>query len=532
MITLNSLVDQAAAERPDELAIADAPNRITFFSGDPIRLTWTEFRQAVDSVAAALQAAGIAAGQTVAIQLPNVIELPVAILACARIGAIASPFPIQHREHELLEGLTASGASHLITAARPSRDNVLHTSGEVLEELDASMLTFGDRHPAGSTQLTLGADDTPTPHTAKPTDTATICWTSGTTGVPKGVPRTHAMWLANARYHVAELDLSARDRILCPFPLVNMAGIGGMLIPWLSTASALFLHSPIDLGVFLGQITTEQITYSVAPPPLLNRLLRNEEMLEGVDMSHVRKITSGSAPLDPWMVTGWQRRGIEIVNAFGSNEGASMLSTAASVPNPELRARYFPIPTREGLEVRLVDIETNSEIVEPGRPGELRFRGESVFSGYLDSDGAEFDDHGFYRTGDIFEIVEAEGSVLLRFVDRAKDIIVRGGMNISASEVEALITSHGSVAECAVVAYADADLGERVGVFIVAAPGTEPTLGDVLDHLRSQNIASYKLPERREIVDQLPRNPVGKVVKGKLFDRWATSDRAGQGRVG
>jgi acyl-CoA synthetase (AMP-forming)/AMP-acid ligase II len=523
MTTLDVLVKQAVGAAPDKLALGDAPNRETFFSGNPVRLTWGELDHAIDGVAAALQAAGVSVGDAVAVQLPNAVELPVAILACIRIGAVATPFPIQHREHELRYGLGVSGARHLITAARPDRPDLLDASAGVLAEFDATMFTFGDTHPAASTPLSLDGGGTPRAHTAGPNDNATICWTSGTTGMPKGVPRTHSMWMASSSFQVSELGLGADDRILCPFPVVNMAGIGGMLVPWLATGSSLFLHNPIDLMTFLGQVTNEEITYTVAPPPLLNMLLRNEAMLDGVDMSHVRKISSGSAPLDPWMVEGWQERGIEIVNVFGSNEGAAMLSTAATVPDPALRARNFPVPTREGVEVRLVDSDTNVEITEPSVPGELRFRGVTVFAGYLESDGAEFDDEGYYRTGDIFEIVDAPGPTLLRFVDRAKDIVIRGGMNVSAAEVEALISSHESVAECAVVAFPDPDLGEKVGVFVVAAPEARPTLEEVLAHLRAQSIASYKLPERLEVIDALPRNPVGKIVKGELRDRWASA---------
>ena len=522
MTTFNALLAAAVASKPDALAVADAPNRGDFFSGEPRRLTWSDVAGSVESASAALATAGVTAGDAVAIQLPNTVELPVAILACARLGAVATPFPVQHREHELRQGLEASGARHLVTAARPDRPDLLAASQGVLDDFGAAMLTFGDEHPDGSVAISLdGVADAPQAHEAGQDDIVTICWTSGTTGVPKGVPRSHANWMATSGSQVSALDLNSEDKILCPFPLVNMAGIGGMLVPWLDTASTLVLHNPIDLMVFLGQIGSEQITYTVAPPPLLNMLLRNEAMLESIDMSHLRKITSGSAPLDPWMVAGWQDRGMEIVNAFGSNEGAAMISTLATVPDPAQRARYFPRPTWPGVEARIVDLDTGVEISEPNSDGELRFRGPTVFGGYLGSDGAEFDSDGWYRTGDIFRIVEEDPN-LLQFVDRAKDIVIRGGMNVSAAEVEALVSSHESVAECSVVAYPDPDLGERVGVFVVAATEAEPTLDGIVDHLRSQNIASYKLPERLELIDVLPRNPVGKIVKGDLREKWAT----------
>ncbi|MCH9802828.1 acyl--CoA ligase [Acidimicrobiales bacterium] len=523
MTTLDLFVQRAVAAHPDTEALIDAPNRASFFSGEPQRLSWGDVDNAVNGVASALQAAGVAAGDAVAIQLPNAVELPISLLACFRIGAVATPFPIQHREHELRHGLATSGARHLITAGRPDRDDILETSMGVLAEFDAAMFTFGPASIEGATPLSLpeGPAPVPEPHVADPSDVATICWTSGTTGTPKGVPRAHNMWLASSDVQVTELDLTADERILCPFPVVNMAGIGGMLVPWLQTGSTLLLHHPIDLPVFLGQIGSEAISYTVAPPPLLNMLLGNEAMLDSIDMSHIRKISSGSAPLAPWMVEGWQDRGIEIVNVFGSNEGAAMLSTMASVPDPNERARYFPAPSRLGIEARLVDLETGEEITEPGQQGELRFAGPTIFSGYLESDGSEFDDAGFYRTGDIFEIADSDGPrTLYRFVDRAKDIIIRGGMNVSAAEIETLVSSHDAVAECAVVAYPDDDLGERVGVFVVAAAESEPDLDAVVEHLRAQKIASYKLPERLETIDALPRNPVGKVVKADLRARW------------
>lgn len=523
MSTLDLLLQLAVTQRGEHEALVDAPNRDAFFTGTPQRLTWAQVDRAVNGVAHALQTAGVGVGDAVAIQLPNAVELPVAILACTRIGAIATPFPIQHREHELRHGLSVSGAKHLITAARPDRDDLLPASMSVLDEFGATMLTFGPGID-GSTEITMNphATETPAAHAAGANDVATICWTSGTTGTPKGVPRTHAMWLASSDTQVTALDLRADDKILCPFPVVNMAGIGGMLVPWLQSQSMLLLHHPIDLPVFMGQINSEAITYTVAPPPLLNMLLRNEDMLNSLDLSNIRKISSGSAPLAPWMVEGWHERGVEIVNVFGSNEGAAMLSTAASVPNPTERARFFPAPTRPGIEVKLVDLATGELITEPGQQGELRFTGPTVFAGYLESDGSEFDEQGYYRTGDIFEIADTPGdTTLYRFVDRAKDIIIRGGMNISAAEVETLVSSHDAVAECAVVAYPDDDLGERVAVFVVAAPDTEPTLDLVVEHLREAKVASYKLPERIELIDALPRNPVGKIVKGDLREALA-----------
>lgn len=522
--TIDGLLRSAALERNDEVALADAPNRTDFFEGNSQRWTWREVNSIVQSLATQLHNRGVRAGGAVGIQLPNVCELIFTILACIRVGAVAVPFPIQHRNHELRSGLSTAQIQLFVTANRSDRTDQVKTVAALLAEFEnIKLATFGA--DAGEVNLHLTqepAEDKAYNH-ASPDDIATICWTSGTTGVPKGVPRTHSMWLASSRVQVDELSISSSDNILCPFPVVNMAGIGGMLMPWLTVGASLILHQPLDLTVFLKQIETEGITYTVAPPPLLNMLLRNEELLNSVDLSSIRIISSGSAPLDPWMVKGWQDRNIEIVNVFGSNEGAALLSTMRSVPDPEERARFFPQPNRQGVSIRIVDFATEEEIVESRRPGELRFAGPTVFSGYLQSAGDEFDTDGYYKTGDIFQWADTSSSSrLLQFVDRAKDIIIRGGMNISAAEVEALIASHRDVLECAVVSFPDPDLGEKVGVFVVPIENTIPDLPALVNFLRTLEIASYKLPERLEIIDALPRNAVGKVTKSDLRQKWRT----------
>ncbi len=525
--TVHQLLEAAVARRPDALALSDAPNRDALFGGGPVRLTWTELDKAIDRLAHRFSELGVGPGDKVGIQLPNVVELVVSILACVRVGAVAVPFPIQHRSHELRTGMNTVPLSLMVTGARPDRPDQLDTVAEVAADFGVPVAVFGDAGPEHAPlAISNAASDTTSetrfePHRGVSDDVVTVCWTSGTTGVPKGVPRTNSMWLASSRTQVERVGITADDRMLCPFPVVNMAGIGGMLMPWLQAGAAIHLHQPLDLEIFMAQIQGESITYTVAPPPLLNMLLRNEALLNSVDLSSIRAISSGSAPLDPWMVQGWQERGIEIINVFGSNEGAALLSTMASVPDPLERARYFPVPDSHGIEVRLVDLADGTEIRQVGTPGELRFRGPTVFDGYIDSDGREFDEQGYYRTGDVFQWAgDAEPPALLQFVDRAKDIIIRGGMNISAAEVEALVSSHDDVVECAAVAFPDPDLGEKLGVFVVPAPGTTPTLEQIVAHLRRQEIASYKLPERLELIESLPRNAVGKVTKPTLRDAW------------
>jgi acyl-CoA synthetase (AMP-forming)/AMP-acid ligase II len=370
----------------------------------------------------------------------------------------------------------------------------------------------------------------------------TVCWTSGTEGVPKAVPRSHNEWLAISWAHYEATAIGPDDRLLNPFPIINMASIGGCFTSWLHAACTLHLHHPLDLAVFLQQIATERITYTVAPPAVLTMLLKDERLAASADLSSVRCIGSGSAPLSEWLIAGYRDRfGIEIVNLFGSNEGVSLVSGPREAPDPGHRARYFPRFGRPEfrwdarvagmIETRLIDRATGDEITSAQVPGELVVRGPTVFSGYLgpaEQTRAAFTDDGFYRTGDLFEIAgEAEEARFYRYVGRAKQIIARGGMKISPDELDHLLAGHPGVVEVATVGVPDEVMGERVCAVVVPKPGVEVTLASVAAHLEERGAARYKFPERLVVAERLPRNAMGKVVRSEL----ATIARAALGEA-
>lgn len=531
--TWDSLLRHHAGTNAEGVAVVDAPNRETFMHGAPRRWTWGQLDAAVDALAGVMAEQGVGDGDTVGIQLPNSTELVQALLAVARIGAVASPFPVQFREYEIEQLGQLAGVRSMITATRVLDRNGAEMALKLKPAIPSLelVLAFGDDVAGEAVPLdgalaavTAASPSFPPPD---PAGIVTVCWTSGTESTPKGVPRTHHDWLAIARATVDGVALTAGDVLLNPFPMVNMAGIGGMLLPWLISGSRLVQHHPFDLPTFLRQVAEERVTYTVAPPALLTMLLGMEEMLAKADLSSLRIIGSGSAPLSPAMVKGWQERyGINVTNFFGSNEGVALLGDPASIPDPEARARFFPrSPAVAGLRTKLVDLDTGDEITEAGRAGELCVAGPTVIAGYLGGAGADaFSDDGFFRTGDVFELVATDDGEprYYRFVDRAKDLIIRGGMNISPAELESLSISHPKIADIAVVGVPHPTMGETaVAVVVPADPGDSPTLDDLVSHLQAKNIASYKLPERLEVVPALPRNPVGKVLKRDLREQLA-----------
>ena len=265
----------------------------------------------------------------------------------------------------------------------------------------------------------------------------------------------------------------------------------------------------------------------------MNMLLNNPTILEQQDLTNLRCIGCGGAPLSEWMVETFQNKyDLTVQNIFGSNEGATLLSARNEIDDPGLRAKYFPRFGVEGLDwsnpvsklikTKLICVETNEQIFEPEKPGELLISGATVFDGYWnapDANAEVFDEDGYFRTGDLFEISpENTEKKYYKFCGRCKDLIIRGGMNISPEELDNLLSSHPKMLEVAVTGYDDEILGEKVGVVAVVAEGETLTLEEVIEFLKDQQIAKYKMPEDIRIVDILPKNPVGKVLRRELKD--------------
>lgn len=523
--TLFDLFERRAMQLPQSEALVDPSDRMALLGDEPQRLSYLPLLNLVRRFAAKLEAIGIGRDQVIVAQLPNVHELVALILAASRIGAIVSPLALQYRSSEIAWVVARTHASVFLTVTRCrgfahaeyARANL---PGEV------AVYTIGDDAPQGVMRFDTEEAPIVSPR-AGANDLVTICWTSGTEGRPKGVPRSSNHWIATAR---AKARPDPNEVYLCAFPLVAMASIGGQLVPWLCSGGTFVLHHPFDLERFLEQIHTERVTYTSAPPAILLRLLASNALLQRSDLSSLRTIGSGSAPLAPAMLEAFHERlGIEIINNFGSNEGCAIYASQDEIADPILRATHFPAGSRRSpgapysgavLETRLVDPVTMADIASPGAPGELCIRGPTVFDGYWDDaaiDRRAFDEQGYFHTGDLLELVDAgAGASLYRFVGRSKEIIVRGGMKISPAELEEHLAALPQVQEAACVGSADPLLGERVAAVVVPRPGEPVTLDMVVAFLRQRGLATYKLPERLYVIDSLPRNPNNKVIRAEL----------------
>ena len=517
---------------PDRTAVVDPPNTRELVDREPERLTYAEFSEAVDAIATSLRERGIGKDDFVVMQLPNTWELAALYLAVARAGAVTSPMPIQWRRHELEHVVeTTDAVAYVGPRDFDGFDHVqMATAFADESETLEHVLSFADVRDFETTEsdasmlneIEIGANEV-----------FNVQWTSGTTADPKACPMTHNNWQSNPTPLLC--DMNEGDVILCAAPLVNMTALGVNYVPWLLTRGTLVLHHPIDLEVMVEQIQAEGVTFTILVPAMLNQLLKHPDV-DDFDLSDVETITTGSAAPSEWAMQEFNDRwGIEIINIWGQNEGTSAISGPKTTPL-ERRATDFPRfaadvdwgiddPRIDTVDIRIVDPESGEDLTEPGEVGEVAFKGPGLMAGYYNQPeltADAFDENGYFYTGDLFRVEEDD---YMSFFDRKKDVIIRGGFTISAKEVENIVIEHPKIADAAVVGEPHENLGERVAVFAVPQPGETLSLDDITEYM-GDDIAVYKRPERLEVVEEIPRNPVGKIVKTDLRERLEATEPA------
>ncbi|MBN9430760.1 MAG: acyl--CoA ligase [Burkholderiales bacterium] len=542
-LPFDTLMRHNVARVPEREAIIDPPNRAAVCDGEPRRISWGTLGAAVDALAHNLAACGIAKDDVLVIQLANTWELLAVYLACFRRGIIASPVPALYREHELDYIIEHTSAKALITNQRIGKFDHAHMARglRAAHPCLTHLLLLGDAAHIADDEFDLAAmlaaprsfpGCQPAPEAAVCADDAvTIIWTSGSEGRPKGIPRSHAQWLVSRATIADACHMTDGVRMLSARPLSTHGAMSGTIMPWLHRAGTVVLHQPFALDLFIRQLRDEAISFTSIAPAILVSLLSEPQRLDGVDFGRLHTIGSGSAPLSPAVITEFEQRfGVRIVNFFGSTEGISLAATPEDIPEPQLRATLFPrlgapglrwfYPSADLIESRLVDPQTEQEITGTGLPGELRMRGATIFDGYFNDaerTRAAFDAQGYYRSGDLFEIA-GDQRQYYRYVGRLKEIIVRGGFNVSSAEVENLVAEYPGIKEVGVVGLPDERLGERICAFIAMRPGCPaPSRESLVAFLRDElHVASLKLPEKLIVLDALPRNANTKIDKPML----------------
>jgi len=522
--TLIDYFKEHVSKDPDKICLVDPPNKEELVGLKPERLTYKDLDKIVDATASSFIKMGIQKDDIIVVQLPNCWELAMLYLAITRAGALTSPMPVQWRATELEYIASLTEAKAFITVEefhgfkhkemgeklQPKLPNLNHIitleelkemgRGEISDELD---------------KVKIDANDI-----------FTLCWTSGTEAQPKGCPLSHNNWYVQAGLQEESAGIKPGDNLLTAGPLVNMASVGTVYVQWLMLGGKLVLHHPFSGEILFKQLVDEEINYTLLVPAVVNMLLKHPKIDE-IDLSNVRAVTIGSASPALWSVQELKSRwGIEFGNIWGQNESTAIISGPFDTPDMEMRIDHFPQFGKPGIEwssprskfiqTKLIDPDTGKELTEVGDVGELHYRGANVLPCYFkrpDITEKSFDREGYFNTGDLFKIQDGN---CIGFFERTKDIIIRGGFNISAQEIENMLLGHPRVMDVAAVAIPDETMGEKTCVYVVPKEGEKVDLEDLTSFMKEKGIAVYKLPERLEIIDAIPRNPVGKILKKEL----------------
>lgn len=523
--TLIEYFKENVKNNPDRVALIDPPNKEELVGLPPQRLRYKELDRIADAVATCFMEMGIGKDDIVMVQMPNSWELAMLYIAITRAGAHISPLPVQWRRRELEYIAKLTEAKAIITVNEFKGFNYKKQAEEikstlphikhviVLEELRKMAEEGVDYDRLDKVEITAN-------------DIFTLCWTSGTEADPKGCPLSHNNWINQARIQIDTADIRPGDVQLTAGPLVNMASVGTTFVEWLILGGTFVLHHPFTPEIFIKQMIEEKVNYTLIVPAVGNMIVKHPKVDE-FDLSNVRTITMGSAPPSLFTIKEFKRRwNISIGNIWGQNEGTALISGPKDVPDLEKRVDHLPQFGKPGtkwsteiasrIQTKIVEPGTGKVLTKVGEVGELAYKGPNVIPGYFkrpDLTEKAFDEEGYFYTGDLFEIREDN---FISFFDRKKDIIIRGGFNISAQEIENILLGHPNVIDVAAVAMPDEILGERVCVYVVPKQGVKMTLEDLTSYMKERGVAVYKLPERMEIIDEIPRNPVGKILKSRL----------------
>jgi acyl-CoA synthetase (AMP-forming)/AMP-acid ligase II len=514
--SFNALVVEQAARRGEQ----------TFIFDSTTSLTYADFRDRALRLAVGLARRGVRRADRVAVQLPNWTEFAVIAAALSRIGAILVPIMPIYREDEVGYVLRHSGAVAAVTCdefrgfAHRAMFLELRSAAPDLRTVyvartpatvDTSETPSLESVMAGGDPASLEAEAGPD---SSPDDGFLIVYTSGTTSRPKGCFHTFNTLRASVNAIIGALDYTERDVQFGPSPVTHSTGLlTSVVLPLVAGASS-HLMEAWNPDEALRRIEQHGCTAAVTATPFLQMLMDAYDPARH-DARSLRVWVCAGSPIPGAVVerSGELFSGCRTLSLYGRSE--NFLTTMCRVDDPADRAVTSDGSAIEGAEVRIVDAEGVE--VPRGEEGDIAYRGPSHMIEYFDDDeqtAALFTPDGFSRSGDLGRM-DHDGYV--RVTGRLKDIVIRGGMNISAREVEDHLVRHPAIANVAVVGMPDERLGERVCAYVVLAePSTSLTLEDITGFLREERVATQKLPERLEVVQALPMTATGKVQKHLL----------------
>ncbi|WP_205714913.1 medium-chain fatty-acid--CoA ligase [Escherichia coli] len=497
---------QTARAMPDKIAVVD---------NHGASYTYSALDHAASCLANWMLAKGIESGDRIAFQLPGWCEFTVIYLACLKIGAVSVPLLPSWREAELVWVLNKCQAKMFFAPTLFKQTRPVDLILPLQNQLPQLQQIVGvDKLAPATSSLSLSqiiADNTSltTAITTHGDELAAVLFTSGTEGLPKGVMLTHNNILASERAYCARLNLTWQDVFMMPAPLGHATGfLHGVTAPFLIGARSVLLDI-FTPDACLALLEQQRCTCMLGATPFVYDLLNVLEK-QPADLSALRFFLCGGTTIPKKVARECQQRGIKLLSVYGSTESSP--HAVVNLDDPLSRFMHTDGYAAAGVEIKVVDDARKT--LPPGCEGEEVSRGPNVFMGYFDEPeltARALDEEGWYYSGDLCRMDEAG---YIKITGRKKDIIVRGGENISSREVEDILLQHPKIHDACVVAMSDERLGERSCAYVVLkAPHHSLSLEEVVAFFSRKRVAKYKYPEHIVVIEKLPRTTSGKIQK-------------------
>ncbi|WP_176560721.1 medium-chain fatty-acid--CoA ligase [Escherichia coli] len=497
---------QTARAMPDKIAVVD---------NHGASYTYSALDHAASCLANWMLAKGIESGDRIAFQLPGWCEFTVIYLACLKIGAVSVPLLPSWREAELVWVLNKCQAKMFFAPTLFKQTRPVDLILPLQNQLPQLQQIVGvDKLAPATSSLSLSqiiADNTPLTMaiTTHGDELAAVLFTSGTEGLPKGVMLTHNNILASERAYCARLNLTWQDVFMMPAPLGHATGfLHGVTAPFLIGARSVLLDI-FTPDACLALLEQQRCTCMLGATPFVYDLLNLLEK-QPADLSALRFFLCGGTTIPKKVARECQQRGIKLLSVYGSTESSP--HAVVNLDDPLSRFMHTDGYAAAGVEIKVVDDARKT--LPPGCEGEEASRGPNVFMGYFDEPeltARALDEEGWYYSGDLCRMDEAG---YIKITGRKKDIIVRGGENISSREVEDILLQHPKIHDACVVAMPDERLGERSCAYVVLkAPHHSLSLEEVVAFFSRKRVAKYKYPEHIVVIEKLPRTASGKIQK-------------------
>lgn len=506
--------DQSLAQRI-AASVAAYPDKTAVMDASGYRITYRTLDDKAARLAAFWQAHGLGVGDVVTMHLPNWWQTAVVSFAAFKLGAVINPLPPTYGWKDLAYVMNKSGARALVVANRFRSvdycEHVRHIAPQL--QVQPCIVVIGDENTGIGTTFADAVGDPRLAPTAAvcADDPALLLFTSGSESKPKGVVHTHNTAIYGEHALASTLGLSHEDVCFMASPVTHTSGFMHGILLTLMMGGTLSLLDIFKGDVAVDQMQASRASWTMGATPFLSDVVQSMQKT-GKRLAALRYFLCGGAPIPEALVRRAQAVGVRVMSVYGSTE--SPPHTATWPQDPIEAAWQFDGRALPGVEVCAMD--EDGKPVAPGQPGEQWSRGPHAFIGYLgepELTARALDADGWYHSGDLATVGE-QGAV--RVVGRIKDMIIRGGQNVSPREVEDILLGHPACQAVAVVGLPDARLGERACAVVVCHPGSTLDFEAMQRYLIDRGVARFKLPEHLVLRDALPATPSGKIQKFKL----------------